>query len=62
MVNIQRYSGRRVKGGATVTGYAAVGYESQAAWILIPAEGSNDSFHIVEVEPDSIQEVDDMPQ
>ena len=54
MIHIQRYSGQRVKDGATVTGYAAVASESDKAFILIPAKETNNKFHIVEVTPDTL--------
>lgn len=54
MINIQRYSGRHVKDGKTVRGYAAVSCESDRAFILVPAKGTDDKFHIMEVRPDSL--------
>ena len=54
MKHIQQYSGERVKDGSSVRGYAAIGWENNVAWILVPAKGTDDKFHIVEVKPDSI--------
>ena len=54
MIHIQQYTGRRVKDGSTVKGYAAVSCESERAWIIVPAKGTDDKFHIVEVVPDSL--------
>ena len=54
MKHIQQYSGDRVKDGTPVRGYAAIGSESNAAWILVPTKGTEDQFHIVEVKPDSL--------
>ena len=54
MIDIQRYSGQRVKDGATVTGYAAVASESDKAFILIPSRETNNKFYIVEVAPDTL--------
>ena len=51
---IQKYSGRRIKDGTTVRGYAAIGYESSTAWIMVPAKGTTDQFHVVQVDPESI--------
>ena len=54
MVKIQRYCGKRVKDGSEVRGYAAVGYESESAFILMPAKGNDAQFYIIEVRPDSL--------
>lgn len=54
-MNIQKYQGRRVKDGSLVRGYAAQGTECGKTFILIPATA--DSFHIVEVEGESLTEV-----
>lgn len=54
MVKIQRYCGKRVKDGSEVRGYAAVGYESERAFILMPARVNDAQFHIIEVQPDRL--------
>ena len=54
MIEIQKYCGRRVTDGSDVRGYAAVGCESERAFILVPAKGTDDKFHIVEVQPESL--------
>ena len=54
MINIQKYCGKRVKDGSEVRGYAAVSCESERAFILVPAKGTDDKFHIMEVQPDSL--------
>ena len=54
MIHVQRYSGKRVKDGSEIRGYAAIGGESERAFILVPAKGTSDQFHIVEVQPDSL--------
>ena len=54
MKHIQKYSGKRVTDGSDVRGYAAIGGESERAFILVPAKGTSDQFHIVEVQPDSL--------
>ena len=54
MIQVQRYSGQRVKDGTTVRGYAAIGGECEKAFIMIPARETNNEFHIVEVVPDSL--------
>ena len=54
MINIQRYSGRHVKDGKTVRGYAAIGYGCDKAFIMVPAKETKSDFHIVEVEPESL--------
>ena len=35
-------------------GYAAIGYESTTAWIMVPTKGTTDQFHMVQVNPESI--------
>lgn len=57
MVNVKKYAGLRVKDGKKVKGYAAIGYESEKAWIMVPCDKGGSWFHIVEVEPDSIIEI-----
>ena len=54
MMNIQKYCGRRVKDGSGVRGFAAKSCESERAFILVPAKGTDDKFHIVEVKTDSL--------
>ena len=54
MIHVQRYSGKRVKDGSEVRGYAAVGCESKAVWIMIPHKDDPTKFHSVEVQPDSL--------
>ena len=54
MTNIQKYCGCRVTDGSEVRGYAAVSCESERAFILVPAKGTDDKFHIVEIQPDSL--------
>lgn len=51
-MKIQMYSGRAVKYGVTVRGYAAQGTESKKSFILVPV--GETSFHIVEVKEDSL--------
>ena len=54
MIEIQRYKGRRVKDGATHTGYAVRGTgDGGKTFILVPA--NKDSFHIMEVEAESLE-------
>lgn len=54
MQYIQKYSGRRIKDGTTVRGYAAIGYESSTAWLMIPVKDSDNQFHSVQVDPESL--------
>jgi len=54
MQYIQKYSGRRIKDDTTVRGYAAIGYESTTAWIMVPTKGTTDQFHVVQVDPESL--------
>jgi hypothetical protein len=51
-MKIQKYTGRAVKNGVTVRGYAAQGTECKKSFILVPA--GEKSFHIVEVQEDSL--------
>lgn len=54
MQYIQKYAANRVKDGSLVVGYAAIGYESTTAWIMVPTKGTTDQFHMVQVNPESI--------
>lgn len=54
MKHVQKYSGKRVEDGSDVRGYAAISGESERAFILVPAKGTSDQFHIVEVQIDSL--------
>ena len=54
-MSIQQYRGRRVKDGSLVSGYAAQGIECGATFILVPA--TENSFHIVEVDSDTLTPV-----
>lgn len=57
MQKIRKYKGRRIKDGSLVTGYAAQGTECGLTFILIPA--SSNSFHTVEVDPETLSLQDD---
>ena len=57
MIQIQKYKARRVKDGALVSGYAAVGAESGVAWIMIPTAGTDNQFHCVEVDGETLEEL-----
>ena len=54
MIHVQQYSGKRMADGSDVRGYAAISCESDRAFILVPAKGTSDQFHIVEVQPESL--------
>ena len=54
MIHVQRYSGKRVKDGSEVRGYAALSYDGSVAWIMVPTKGAVDKFSAVEVRPDSL--------
>ena len=53
MIHVQKYCARRIKDGTEVRGYAAVGCESGAVWIMVPVKGTDD-FSCVQVEPESL--------
>lgn len=53
MIHVQKYCARRIKDGTEVRGYAAVGCESRAVWIMVPVKGT-DNFSCVQVESESL--------
>lgn len=54
MKHIQKYSGKRMADGSDVRGYEAIGSESERDVILGPAKGTDDKFHIIEVQHESL--------
>lgn len=55
MKKIKQYMAKRIKDGAIVRGYAAQEPKSGRVWIMIPAGES--SFHIVEVDGETVEEI-----
>ena len=60
MATIKQYRAQRVKDGKIVQGYAAVSCEGDRALILVPNVEGGLSFHIVEVDERTFEEVDDV--
>lgn len=55
MGKVRTYKGLAVKDGRPVEGYAAIGGESERAFILVPSEEGADMFHIVEVDIETLE-------
>lgn len=52
------YTGRRIKDGSLVAGYAAIGSEGHTAWIMAPTAMSDDQFRMFNVDPESLERID----
>ena len=57
-MNVPMYTGRRIKDGSLVAGYAAIGSEGHTAWIMAPTDVSDDQFRMYNVDPESLERID----
>ena len=53
-MNIHMYCARRIKDGNEVKGYPAISGDGTCAWIMVPVPGTDNQFHSVHVDGDSI--------
>ena len=58
IMNVPMYTGRRIKDGSLVAGYAAIGSEGHTAWIMAPTAMSDDQFRMFNVDPESLERID----
>lgn len=57
IMKVPMYTGRRIKDGSLVAGYAAIGGEGNTAWIMAPTIMSDDQFRMFNVDPESLREL-----